>query len=153
MKKQYFNLLLLLSMVVLICNVFAGCDRKKKEEPVTVFQKIKVSTTSGTNLEINNPEIDYSDYSIPEDPIEEYESFGIRIQKKDETETILWETINHVEIAVKDKNVLLAKIKEVDGNSIEAELVPDSKDGLSGSFGSKSFKIRLKDVKAIDVLH
>jgi hypothetical protein len=162
MKK---GVLLLLVVIFLVWGT--GCDSKKKSETllshvkkdiqkkessVSVWHKIKVSTAKGAAIEISNPEIDYSDYPKSGDTIEDRECFGIRIRKSDETETIPWEKIKHIEIIGQNKNILHAKIISTDGKNISAVLEPDSREGLCGTANTGEFKISLKDVKAIEVL-
>jgi hypothetical protein len=163
--RSLMLVLFLLSMCLLV--FFYGCDSKKKsdtllshvkkdvqkkESSIAVWHKIKVSTAKGAAAEISNPEIDYSEYSKSGDSVEDRECFGIRIRKSDETETVPWEKIKHIEITGQSKNILHAMITSTDGKSINAELEPDSKEGLCGKSGSGEFKISLKDVKAIEVL-
>jgi len=165
---HYSLLIFLLSLSICFLVVIFGCDSKKKSETllshvkkdiqkkdssVSVWNKIKVSTAKGAAIEISNPEIDYSDYPKSGDTIEDRECFGIRIRKSDETETIPWETINRIEIIGQNKNILRAKITSADGKNIQAELAPDSREGLCGTTNTGEFKISLKDVKAIEVLH
>jgi hypothetical protein len=168
MKKQCFIIFLLSGLVLLM--VFAACSSKEKadKKPLVIkdisrkaasdpiWNKMKLLTTTGLVLEISNPEIDYSEYSKSGDTkAEDKESFGIRIRKKDETETIPWEMIKHLDISAKGKSVIHAKINLADGKNIEADLAPDTGAGLSGSVRSKlkPFEIRLKDIKTIDVQH
>jgi hypothetical protein len=166
MKKQCFIVILLAGLVLLM--VFAACSSKEKadKKPLVIkdvsrkatsnpiWNKMKLLTSTGSVVEISNPEIDYSAYSKAGDTIEEdQDSFGIRIRKQDESETIPWETIKHIDISVKGKSALYAKINLVDGKNIEADLAPDSGAGLSGKIGLKPFEIHLKDIKTIDMQH
>ena len=158
MNHKYFDRLWVVFIVFcLILGGFMGCKNKKsvirplvhkRKEVKEVFQRIKVTNTDGVTLEVNNPEIDYSeDNNTPDD-----EFFGIRIKKKDGTETIPWDEINHIDIAINSKSSLTARVKLVKGNMLDVDLVEDSKGGLSGTTVSGMFQLRLRKVKTIDVI-
>ena len=133
-------------MLFLIFGVSAGCKKKPKE---AVWQKIRVSTLTGKAVEIKNPEIDYSS---SDGTIEDYESFGIRVQAKDDMTIVPWTDIKDIQIAL-DKENLLATISRLDGGTMTAMLVEDSTGGLKGMSGSNEVIFRLRDIQKIDVMH
>jgi hypothetical protein len=138
----------------LFLTLFSGCKSKTKktfsDKPVPVWQKIKISTVKNQTYEITNPGIDYSDDTSPSQDVE---SFGIRVRDKDETNTILWDDIKHIEFHIKQNKLIGANITLTDGKVEEVILAPYSKGGLSGTCNAKECKVSLSDVKAIEVLH
>jgi hypothetical protein len=148
MKSQKFDYLLLVFIVS--CLIFGGFTGCKKKQKVTdeVFQRVKVTNTEGVTTEVKNPEIDYTE----NDTLRYAELFGIRIQKNDETEPMLWNEIDHIDITTNNKASLIAKIRLANGNIITTDLVEDSQGGLSGRTDSGTFQIRLRNVKSIYVV-
>jgi hypothetical protein len=150
MRLQSFNRSWVVVIVFcVILGTFAGCDNKKSGKKISeVFQKIKVTDTKGITLEVNNPEIDYSENINAPDS----ESFGIRVQMKNDIQTIPWEDINHIDINANNKAFPKASIKSADGNILDVTLLKDSENGLSGTTNSGIFQSRLKNIKTIDVI-
>jgi hypothetical protein len=144
-----------LALSCLFLIVFSGCKSKAKQnkafpdKPAPVWQKIKIATVNNQTYEITNPGIDYSDDASS---VRDVESFGIRVQNKDETNTILWDDIRHIEFHIKQKKLIGANITLRDGTVEEVIVFPDSKGGLSGTCNSKECNVSLREVKAIEVL-
>jgi hypothetical protein len=136
----------------LVFGLIMGCKNKTpKEKPKVsgdVFQRIKVTNAEGVILEVKDPEIDYS----LDDKTPESESFGIRIKSKDQTETITWNEIKHIDITKAGKDSMNARLKLADGTMLDVDLVKDSKGGLSGTTDSGVFQIPLSKVKSIEVI-
>jgi hypothetical protein len=137
--------------VLILFAIFAitgGCKDKKTAED-TVWQKIRVVTTTGKALEIRNPEIDYSS---TDGDAEDDESFGIRVQDKEDMTIIPWDTIKNIDITPDSKR-LLATITMRDGEPMKAILVQDSTKGLSGLSGSNEVTFHLRELQKIEVIH
>lgn len=141
----------LFCFVLILFAIFAisgGCkDKKKATVEDTIFQKIRVASTEGKAIEITNPEIDYSSDESPEDT----ESFGIRVQEKDDMTIVPWDTIKHLDITADNKR-LLATITTRDGKPMKAILVQDSTKGLSGLSGSSEVTFHLRELQKIEVI-
>lgn len=142
---------LFLSFILIACSKDSGENSwppKAKIAPPSPWQKIKVTTVKGFVFEVSDPEIDYSGDESPED----FESFGIRIKQRKNTVTFPWDTIQRIEITG-NKSAMFAKISSKKGENIQAELVPDSGEGLRDGFDdTKKIQFRLKDIKQIDVM-
>ena len=122
-------------------------QNKRATAEDTIFQKIRVASTEGKAIEITNPEIDYSSDESPEDT----ESFGIRVQEKDDMTIVPWDTIKHLDITADNKR-LLATITTRDGKPMKAILVQDSTKGLSGLSGSSEVTFHLRELQKIEVI-
>jgi len=141
----------LFCFVLILFAIFAitgGCKDKKTAED-TVWQKIRVFTTTGKALEIRNPEIDYSS---TDGDAEDDESFGIRVQDKEDMTIIPWDSIKNIDITPDNKR-LLATITTRDGKPMKAILVQDSTKGLSGLSGSNEVTFHLRELQKIEVIH
>ena len=141
----------LFCFVLILFAIFAitgGCKDKKTAED-TVWQRIRVFTTTGKALEIKNPEIDYSS---TDGDAEDDESFGIRVQDKEDMTIIPWDTIKNIDITPDSKR-LLATITMRDGKPMKAILVQDSTKGLSGLSGSNEVTFHLRELQKIEVIH
>jgi len=142
----------LFCFVLILFAIFAitgGCkDKTKQKAADTTWQKIRVFTTSGKALEIRNPEIDYSS---PDGDAEDDESFGIRVQDKDDMTIVPWDAIKNIDITPDNKR-LLATIITRDGKPMEAILVQDSTKGLSGLSGSNEVTFHLRELQKIEVI-
>jgi hypothetical protein len=157
MRIQSGFLSILFKTVVICClflTFFSGCKSKTKktfpDKPVPVWQKIKIATVNNQTYEITNPGIDYSDDASS---AQDVESFGIRIGKKDEPTTLLWDEMKQIDISIAKNNLIKAKITFTDNRVAEENLLPDSKGGISGTCNAKECKFRLNEVKTIEVLH
>jgi hypothetical protein len=157
MRIQSGFLSILFKTVVLCClflALFSGCKSKTKkafpDKPVPAWQKIKITTINNISYEITNPGIDYSDDASSSQDVE---SFGIRIGKKDETTTLLWDEMKHIDLSIDKNNLIKTKITFTDNRVAEENLLPDSKGGISGTCNAKECKFHLNEVKVIEVLH
>lgn len=143
----------LFCFVLILFAIFAisgGCkDKTKGKAEDTIWQKIRVFTTTGKALEIRNPEIDYSS---TDGDAEDDESFGIRVQDKEDMTIIPWDTIKNIDITPDSKR-LLATITMRDGEPMKAILVQDSTKGLSGLSGSNEVTFHLRELQKIEVIH
>ena len=153
MKSQCFRTICTVFIAsYLVFGLVMGCKNKtpkgKTQVSDDVFQRIKVTDAEGVILEVKNPEIDYS----PDDKTPESESFGIRIKSKDQTETITWDEIKHIDITKAGKDSINARLTLADGKILDVDLVKDSKGGLSGTTNSGAFQIPMGKVKSIDVI-
>jgi len=142
------NLFYFVLILFAIFAITGGCKDKKTAED-TVWQKIRVFTTTGKALEIRNPEIDYSS---TDGDAEDDESFGIRVQDKEDMTIIPWDTIKNIDITPDNKR-LLATITMRDGKPMKAILVQDSTKGLSGLSGSNEVTFHLRELQKIEVIH
>jgi len=142
------NLFYFVLILFAIFAITGGCKDKKTAED-TVWQKIRVVTTTGKALEIRNPEIDYSS---TDGDAEDDESFGIRVQDKEDMTIIPWDTIKNIDITPDNKR-LLATITMLDGKPMKAILVQDSTKGLSGLSGSNEVTFHLRELQKIEVIH
>ena len=145
------NLFYFVLILFAIFAITGGCKDKKTAED-TVWQKIRVVTTTGKALEIRNPEIDYSS---TDGDAEDDESFGIRVQAKDDVDNmtiIPWDTIKNIDITPDSKR-LLATITMRDGEPMKAILVQDSTKGLRGLSGSNEVTFHLRELQKIEVIH
>jgi len=142
------NLFYFVLILFAIFAITGGCKDKKTAED-TVWQKIRVFTTTGKALEIKNPEIDYSS---TDGDAEDDESFGIRVQDKEDMTIIPWDTIKNIDITPDNKR-LLATITMLDGKPMKAILVQDSTKGLSGLSGSNEVTFHLRELQKIEVIH
>ena len=142
------NLFYFVLILFAIFAITGGCKDKKTAED-TVWQKIRVVTTTGKALEIRNPEIDYSS---TDGDAEDDESFGIRVQDKEDMTIIPWDTIKNIDITPDNKR-LLATITMRDGEPMKAILVQDSTKGLSGLSGSNEVTFHLRELQKIEVIH
>ena len=142
----------LFCFVLILFAIFAisgGCkDKTKGKAEDTIWQKIRVVTTAGKALEIRNPEIDYSS---TDGDAEDDESFGIRVQDKEDMTIIPWDTIKNIDITPDNKH-LLATITMRDGKPMKAILVQDSTKGLSGLSGSNEVTFHLRELQKIEVI-
>jgi hypothetical protein len=157
MRIQSGFLSILFKTVVLCClflTLFSGCKNKTKkafpDKPVPAWQKLKISTINNLSYELTNPGIDYSDNASSSQDIE---SFGIRIGKGDETTTLLWDEMKHIDLSVAKNKLIKAKITFTDNRTAEEDLLPVLKGAISGTCNAKECKFRLNEVKAIEVLH
>jgi hypothetical protein len=157
MRLQSVFLSIIFKTVVLCClflALFSGCKSKTKkaipDKPVPAWQKIKISTINGQTHEITNPGIDYSEDASSSQDVE---SFGIRIVKKHETTTLLWDEMKQIDLSIAKDNLIKAKITFTDNRVSEEDLLPDSKGGISGTCNAKGCSFRLHEVKTIEVLH
>ena len=141
------NLFYFVLILFAIFAITGGCKDKKTAED-TVWQKIRVVTTTGKALEIRNPEIDYSS---TDGDAEDDESFGIRVQDKEDMTIIPWDTIKNIDITPDNKR-LLATITMRDGKPMKAILVQDSSKGLSGLSGSDEVTFHLLELQKIEVI-
>jgi len=142
------NLFYFVLILFAIFAITGGCKDKKTAED-TVWQRIRVFTTTGKALEIKNPEIDYSS---TDGDAEDDESFGIRVQDKEDMTIIPWDTIKNIDITPDNKR-LLATITMRDGKPMKAILVQDSTKGLSGLSGSNEVTFHLRELQKIEVIH
>ena len=142
------NLFYFVLILFAIFAITGGCKDKKTAED-TVWQRIRVFTTTGKALEIRNPEIDYSS---TDGDAEDDESFGIRVQDKEDMTIIPWDTIKNIDITPDNKR-LLATITMRDGKPMKAILVQDSTKGLSGLSGSNEVTFHLRELQKIEVIH
>lgn len=115
---------------------------------------LRVTDKSGNVIELNDAEIDYTDYSFIYTP--DFENSGIRAYQGEGTTTIPWERIKEVTILSKDETTtpyrLKAKISfKKNTNEVDANLVMDSKKGLAGKTALGDFSIDLEKVKTISV--
>lgn len=143
------NLFYFVLILFAIFAITGGCKDKTKEKAEdTVWQKIRVFTTTGKALEIRNPEIDYSS---TDGDAEDDESFGIRVQTKEDMTIIPWDNIKNIDITADNKR-LLATITMRDGKPMKAILVQDSTKGLSGLSGSNEVTFHLRELQKIEVI-
>ena len=142
------NLFYFVLILFAIFAITGGCKDKKTAED-TVWQRIRVFTTTGKALEIKNPEIDYSS---TDGDAEDDESFGIRVQDKEDMTIIPWDTIKNIDITPDNKR-LLATITMRDGKPMKAILIQDSTKGLSGLSGSNEVTFHLRELQKIEVIH
>ena len=158
-KKSIFVVLIALIPAFLLINsgkkvnLFAEPPVSTAKQQTEVFQKIKIKDIKGKTLIINNPEIDYSDYKNADVDSEDYDSFGIRIKNGDEIEPIIWDDISRIDIIPSKGNSLSADVKLINGNKLKVDLLSDSKGGLSGITDSGISKIRLREIKSIEVFN
>ena len=158
-KALLAYLLIFFVMSCFIFGIFQGCKKDWEEKIIEehekerklsdgVFQRIKVMNSKDVYFNVTNPVIDYSeDENFPDE-----ESFGIRIKNESDTETILWDNIDRIDIIKKDKAYLTAKIKLTNSDILDVDLVEDSQGGLSGTNNSQPFQIRLGNIKSIHVI-
>lgn len=115
---------------------------------------MRVTDKSGNVIELNDAEIDYTDYSFIYTP--DFEHNGIRAYQGEGTTTIPWERIKEVTILSKDETTTPYRIKakisfNKSTNEVDANLVMDSKKGLEGKTALGDFSIGLENVKTISV--
>ena len=144
---RYTNLFCFVLILCMIFGISSGCKKKPKEQEEPVWQKIRVLTLTGKALEIKNPEIDYSS---SDGDIEDNESFGIRVQDKDDMTIVPWDTIKYIDIT-EDNKRLFAAITTRDGKTMKAPLAQDGKKGMSGLSGSSEVTFHLRELQKIEV--
>lgn len=152
-KIPWKYIILIIVIFLISCNYLSDCDRKKpvkRNNTPPIWQKIMITTIKGQVFKLINPAIDYTNKESSSS--EDIESFGIRTDQGDETTTLLWDDISHIECVLTDKSLIHAKIAMNDGTVIEENLVSDAKGGLSGKLNGEEFRIKLNEVKTIDVL-
>jgi hypothetical protein len=143
------NLFCFVLILFVIFAISGGCkDKTKGKAEDTTWQKIRIVTSAGQALEIRNPEIDYSS---PDGDAEDDESFGIRVQDKDDMTIVPWDSIKNIDITPDNKR-LLATITTRDGKPLEAILIEDSTKGLSGLSGSSEVTFHLRELQKIEVI-
>jgi hypothetical protein len=110
---------------------------------------VKITDVKDNVIELKNPKIDYTSYSVVY--TSDYESSGIRIIQGQGTITVNWDKINELNIIKSNGKTynLKAEILMVDGKKILVELVGDSKNGLNGQSELGFYKINLYNVKTI----
>ena len=114
---------------------------------------LKITDTSGTNINIKNAKVDYTSYSMIYTT--DYEN-GLRVSQGDGVILINWEYIKKLTI---DKiktdtysNTLKCNLLLNNGQSKTFDVIPNSKNGLFGQTSIGEYRIRVDQIKSIEVL-